>query len=666
MSFADMLKAILDKITDFVNVKVVEMAPGVAAPGAPSAAAPGALSAAAPKVPTGMLAGIGGITGALAKMATASTVAFAGVAASLGGLAAAASPVAWTSLTQSFQLLATVAGGPLTQGIVWLTFRIQDAAAALKTVNPMVVASIAGWSAMGAGALGAAMLLSRVGSIVSGVVLPVLGALRIGLLALATNPFAILLAGLAAVAIKSPEAFKPLIDAGKTLGTALSGAAGPALQLLTRVMDAFAAAATSVLTPAIKAVADILLFLGDCVTAAMGALGGVESKFITAALAAVVFMNPIRAVVVGGMMLMNMLNQLSPGLGTVAAAATGAAFALRALTLAAATNPWTALLTVVGAVTGAVLAMSGAFGAAGDQANRAAQKIADLEALLRKMKAGEAPTPKEVEAAFIRNDQDEGGKAAYARYLKAKTPEERNRLLEEATANADFQAKQAGTPEEARKQAAHVGMALEELIGPRGPNRLGQTREEQLQTAHAAIKKGLVASGAPEKDAEIRAAKIVKANEAPGGLGFGFGSSLPFNRWGQDMVEAIKKAMVQPAEQAEQRKKALDAAREQGGFGEKKRVGDEAEVLPMPKQEPTFLEMLLEHQGKYAMAYHKEGVAGSMEITEVRRNVQAMGLNKNPIELLILQEQRHNDRIAALAEANLQELKKIRQGVGVK
>jgi hypothetical protein len=371
----------------------------------------------------------------------------------------------------------------------------------------------------------------------------------------------------------------------------------------------------------------IIQVLASGLSALAGIIGSLNPQFVAAAAATALMVGPI-----------HMLLSAIVGIpGAFMAART----AVMGFTVAMASNPIGLIAVGLASAAAAALTFAGAFGTIADQAGRAAQKIADLEALLAKMKGGGKPETKDLEAVLTPHE--------YTKYLDAKTDAQKKAILEEAKQNADFAAKQAGTPDQARKQAAHVGTELEELIGPRGPNRFLQNSGDKLKSATAAIKKGLIDSGVNEKDAEVRAAKILQPFVRPAA---GPGMKPDIGWLSQEDINRIKKEMIAPAEIAEKKKIVIDQTIASG-------------QLPQgAAAAPTKMDQLLGLQKTWGPAFLKEMQPARIGLEDVRATFQNQLLGKDPIEAKILELQR--DEAAAMRErwAELQKrLDEITRGV---
>lgn len=629
--------------------------------------------------------GFATLTASLGKMTAASATAFAAVSAGLIGLAAAASPALFQTLTQSAQLLAAVLGRSLVGPITYVSFRIQDLVQWVKRLDPALKASIGWWVAWGAGALGAVAVIGKVTSMITA-----LGPMFTGLRAIMAVPFAtpfgLLLAGLAAIAIKSPEAFKPFIDAAKSVGASLSaafsgGGMQTALSALTGAIASAALPILEMLAVAAKAAADGIQWLtanfgpagisavamGAAVALLVSSMGPWSAvatlatialsklsptlALVTVGLAgftaaiylnrAAILANPIGLIITVAIAAAAALRQLSPVLSAVAVGAAAAAVAWKVMTLAMVSTP-IGLLAVLASFAAGALAMGSAFGEASINVLMATDKLRGFVAMKEKALSGQELTSEDVKKLLTADES--------LAMEKAKTKEERIDILEKAKKRIGEENEKAKKPlpqgwEEGLKAAKKefspalsnamestpFGDVLDWWSGDRGGS--GDVTKQPKQVAalssdvYAPALAAATGSSVSEAAAQIK--KMVESimEEAKkAGVPMGQGT------FEKKLEEAIRKEVKDTKVVKQVSTDVIDLA-----------INQEKGVKPAGPEQ-TRLEKLQAMQTKYAVAFSKEMNPQSMDVSQVRNTIQNIGLGTNAIEQLILEEQRITNR----------------------
>ncbi len=570
----------------------------------------------------------------LKKTLGSSAALFATAAASLGGLSRAASPALFSTLTQSFTLLSATLGQALVGPILRVSFALQDAARWVSGLDSGIKSTIGTWATWGTVTLGAVAAVGKIGGIVAGV-LPILGNLKTALVLSVASPFGPLVAGLAALA-----AFKgaELFNAGglAAVGKAFSDLAG-------KVIDAVASIATpllAILGPALESLIPKLVMIGEIFVSAFSgavsvisgivgwfrsldeATGGFVGKMLVAG---VVFAATFGILRLGIVVIGSLVAGIFGYIGAMATAtiatftmsgATGVlTSAMRALSIAFATNPIGLIATVAAAAVAGVMALAGAFGSVGKEVERASERLRDMETLLEKLESGGHATKKELDTAL----GAEGAKAL----ANAKTAEDRRKVLEDAAAKAEKQAKEQPLIA-ANKIAANVKAALlEETTSKTGMGRAGERATK--------VEKALIESGYSPEAAKKKSQEFFDKNV---GI-WGFGGSLGGKTVGDDVIKDILKDFKGPATDFEATAKTIRDALKTG-------VGiDVSGKGGMPKTPAE--ERLQELQGirsKYAIAYQVDMQPQQMAAESVRKTVQNVGLGRDPLQQEILNMQR--------------------------
>lgn len=561
----------------------------------------------------------------IAKVSQSSGAAFGAMSAGITAIASAGGPVLFGSLTQSAQLLGATLAGTLIGPIVTVVVKLQQMADFIHNLDPALKASIGHWVGWAGAVLGSAAVIGRVVGMVQGL-LPVVGALKAALAFTVANPFGVLLVGLAAVAVKAPEVFTPLVEAGHKLVTALSGALEPLAHLVGRVFEAIATVAGSVLVPVIQTVATIAEAVAGAVTYLAEALGGTSSQFALAAVAAVAFASPLRLIVGAAVAVIAALNSINPALGAVAVGIGVVVVAVRTLTVAIAANPFGALLAVTGAVVGALAAIGGGFASVSASAEKAASAIASVKGRLERIRQEGVVKPEDVEAVLSPEERK--------KLREAKTPAERRAFYEEKAEQSRREA--VGTiPEESAGQVQDLlRLALEK--GAKAYTAWGRAGDFGDEFGKQLTEMKLSPEALVGMQAQMQRPEVKFAI-----------NDLLLKRGGPAEEDLMKlyQLMNAPTAKAKERTTVLEKA-----------AKGEIEEAPEDDPETPKLKRLKGLNTKYGhLAYNKEMQAQYTQPVQARDVFQMQLLEKNPIERDMLNELRE---IAINARKTLAELQK--------
>ncbi len=263
------------------------------------------------------------------------------------------------TFTQSLQLLAGAIGQTLVEPVVHVSLLFQGLTERFHALSPAIQEQVGHWITMGTGISLGGVALAKVAGVI-GALLPVVGALG-SLLSFTLSPVRLLVEGLVALGTTAPETFTPILEAVRELAGTFMEIALPALQ-------GFAAITADLAGSVLKTFSAVLQGLSHL-------LNTYGSNLLVAIAAAVTFASPMRLILIVGSQILGWLSSIHPALGALAVALGIATYAWIRFQIALAMSPWGTIITVIGVVIGAILAISGTFNSVGESAGQAAAKF---------------------------------------------------------------------------------------------------------------------------------------------------------------------------------------------------------------------------------------------------------------------------------------------------
>jgi len=355
----------------------------------------------------GAMSGLGDTFSKITSGAMGTTLAFGAMGGAIVGMAAAAGPAISGTLTKSMQLFAATVSQVAVGPILNLSFRLQDAAKWFDSLGDSTKNSIEKWITWGGAITGGALALGKVAS-VAGSLLPVFGAL--------TGPVALLGAGLAMLAVKSPGALAPLASAGQQIVTAL--------QPMVVQLGQLAQTMLPMLVSGAQAVAGVASVLAQGFGALTGALGSSGVQVIAMGAALLAWGGPARMVLTVGAAIAGAFGGMNSATKALVAGLGAVAVSTQLMGAAMVATPWGATIVSVGALVTALGAMTDWFGRGGTAAARMASQLLQVQANIDRIRGQGYIETKDLMGALTPEQQEA--------YKKAKTPEEKQAVIKEA------------------------------------------------------------------------------------------------------------------------------------------------------------------------------------------------------------------------------------------
>jgi hypothetical protein len=576
-------------------------------------------------------AGIKEMIEAVTKLGSASTTAFAALSAGMAGLAAAAAPALFSTLTCSAQLLAAVLGQALVEPILRVSFAIQDAARWVKELDPALKASIGTWTAWGAGALGVVAVLGKVTGLVTAA-LPAFAALKAAAVFTIGNPFGLLIAGLGAVAVASPQSFKPLLELGPKLV--------PMFQSIANAVQPIVGALASTLAPAVQIVAGGIAELANLLGRLTSFLGPTATGMIAVGAAAYAMVGPFGAFIALGTAAVSMLGKIHPMLGQLAAGLTAAAVAANVMGVATMATPWGLLITGIAGATGALLAMAGAYAKVAQYAEAASASMDRLHAMAERIHSGKV-SDKDLNALLT---PDERKKINDAK--NAKDPQKLIDAVQDTLADAKASQKVDFLPKKKLEQAQ---IALGKTIE--------QTKDMDSDDTLTALEKMM----GRESNFDKRKSKVIQLTMQQlkeAGFTDVEAHQLIKHHWKTEdsgVDDALKKGKKVTLDDIAKAGASLEVPPKQIKV---KIAALEGLLRPNPQGAgEEKIRQLQQFQGRYGMAFLHEMQPARLNLEDVRGTFQNTLLAKDPIQSAILEVQR--DTYAKMREVYPEIMKKL-------